>query len=126
MEELSPEELVVKQKEYINHEIKELLAAKKFPDTVKRLMATPEWKEVIEEAYINNFAKDLVRSYDEFDDQQKKDFDEEYKVRSRFLNCIQAWAEGADKADEQIARYNQMLEEVSAPQEIKEPTISVS
>lgn len=125
MEDLTPEQVIQQQKDYINNEIDALKAAKAFPETVKKLMATPEWKEVIEKVYIDEFARDLVRSFDEFDETVRKDFDEEYKVRSRFLNCIQAWAEGADKANEQIERYQEMLESTEAQVETTEPTIGV-
>lgn len=119
MEELTVEE----HKELIQQTIKDLTLSKEFPETVKKLMATPEWKQVIEEVYIDNFAKDLVRNYDEWEDDKRTEFDEEYKVRSRFLNTMQVWSEMGDKANEQIERLNVALEDMDKPQP-EEPTIN--
>jgi hypothetical protein len=124
VEELTEEQKLQEQKDFIQNEIDGLKIGKKFPETVKKLTETPEWKEVINDVYMDGFAKDLVRSYENYDEEQQKVFDEEYKVRSRFFNTILAWAEGADKANEQIKRYQEMLDSVGKEgQQAKEPTI---
>ena len=123
MEELTAEQEVQEHKKFIQKEIDALISAKEFPETVKRLIETEEWKEVIEKVYIDEFAKDLVRNFENFDEETRKVFDEEFKVRSRFLNTIEAWAKGADKANEQIKRYKEMLENVQTEKTEKEPTI---
>jgi hypothetical protein len=92
-------------------EIERLKEAKALPDMAKKLMETEEWKEVIEKVYMDDFSVDLTRNYENMDEDAKAIFDEEYKVRSRFYNTVKSWSEQGNMADQQIARYNQLLSE---------------
>lgn len=116
MGETSEDEKVlsVEEKSQVVKTIEELKASMDFPAKVERLMATPEWTEVIEEAYINAFAVDLVRNYDEWEDDQKAIFDAEYKTRSGFINTMQAWARMGVQAKAQIERLETLLAETKS------------
>ena len=68
---------------------------------VKFLMGSPVWVEVIEEMYINNYAKDLIHTMGGHSDSQKQGLIKGLDIRASFINTMYTWIESGDRAAQQ-------------------------